>query len=500
MDRRDFHFTTKNLDESIMKRLYLAARLQICVVSFVILNLLSVASISLLDGYRHWIWLFPLGSLLLGVLIWRHMKLPFFALRRVDAVLQQMLDGEFSDRVTQVPWLGEAGQIAWNLNETLDQLETFFREVKTSFELISQGKYYRRTLPTGLHGELQRTLSRINSSLDAMADNAAYIKQNEMAAELQALNTNQTMNNLLLSQHDLTRITGEMQKVSQIATDNMQKAQESQGAVSQVVEAQTRTLGMIEQSHQTMTQLNTMSDEITGILGMISEIADKTNLLALNASIEAARAGEHGRGFAVVADEVKKLAESTKKATDDIRSVVTTFQKETSVMQSNSNKMLEMANNVQGVVTEMNSDFNVFAEQAQMTFTSVDFAHDICYASLVKVDHMIYKQKAYKSFHAGTKNEDAEAVKVDHLHCRLGKWYYQGIGKEMFGHLPAFRDLETPHQEVHAAGHAALGYLSQDWQKDVQLQINILETYKQMEQASDRVMERIDAMIVEKHG
>ncbi|PUB90787.1 MAG: chemotaxis protein, partial [gamma proteobacterium symbiont of Ctena orbiculata] len=98
----------------------------------------------------------------------------------------------------------------WNLNESLDQLETFFREVKTSFELVSNGRYYRRTLPTGLHGELEKTLARINESLDAMSENANYIKRNEMAAELQELNTSQIMSNLLLSQNDLIRITDEM--------------------------------------------------------------------------------------------------------------------------------------------------------------------------------------------------------------------------------------------------------------------------------------------------
>lgn len=381
-----------------MKRLYLATRLKVLVAVFVILNLLTILSVLLLGGYQHWLWVFPLLSIATAVLVGHRMKMPFYVMQEIERALQEMLQGQFTSRITRVPWMGEAGHIAWNLNESLDQLETFFREVKTSFELVSNGRYYRRTLPTGLHGELEKTLARINESLDAMSENANYIKRNEMAAELQELNTSQIMSNLLLSQNDLIRITDEMQKVSSIATDNMQKAEENQEAVSHVVDSQTRTLGLIEQSHQTMGKLNAMSDEITGILGMIGEIADKTNLLALNASIEAARAGEHGRGFAVVADEVKKLAESTKTATDEIRSVVTTFQGETTVMQSNSDEMLEMANSVQKAVEEMNTSFNHFADRAQKTYVSVNFAHDICYASLIKVDHMIYKQKAYKSF------------------------------------------------------------------------------------------------------
>jgi methyl-accepting chemotaxis protein len=483
-----------------MKRLYLADRLKVCVAVFVILNLLTILSFLVFDGYRHWIWIFPLLSLATGLVAGNRMKMPFHVMKEIDRVLKETLAGQYTSRITRVPWMGEAGHIAWNLNESLDQLETFFREVKTSFELVSKRRYYRRTLPAGMHGELEKTLVRINESLDAMASNAAYIKHNEMAAELQELNTNQTMSNLLLSQNDLTRITDEMHKVSTIATDNMQKAQKNQGAVSQVVDSQSRTLGMIEQSHQTMTRLNTMSEEITGILGMIIEIADKTNLLALNASIEAARAGEHGRGFAVVADEVKKLAQSTKKATDQIRDVVTTFQSETTQMQSNSNEMLRMANSVQEAVEEMNTSFNHFADRAQKTYSSVNFAHDICYASLVKVDHMIYKQKAYKAFYAGTDNPDAQAVLVDHHSCRLGKWFYEGIGKENFGQLHAFTELETPHQSVHGFGHAALAHLDGDWRKDPLLQRTIVDTYKQMEHASDRVMDSIDAMILEKHG
>ncbi|MCG8487600.1 MAG: CZB domain-containing protein [Chromatiales bacterium] len=113
---------------------------------------------------------------------------------------------------------------------------------------------------------------------------------------------------------------------------------------------------------------------------------------------------------------------------------------------------------------------------------------------------MIYKQKAYKSFHAGTDNEDANAVKVDHHNCRLGKWYYEGFGQETFGHLIAFKELEEPHCQVHKAGHKALELLSKEWEKDRTLLKSILENYRQMEEASDRVMDRIDAMITEKHS
>lgn len=293
-------------------------------------------------------------------------------------------------------------------------------------------------------------------------------------------------------------MTGHMKRVEEISRHAADTALSGRNSIGEVLSQMITLVEKIREIQQFSISLNERSFEVIDVLSLIARIAEQTNPLALNAAIEAARAGEHGRGFAVVTDEVKKLSESTKLAAGNIEVIIQGFSSATDDMSKNAFSMVEMADRSQNLIAHFESDFKQVADAAQSTYETLGYAQTVNSASLIKLDHLLYLQNVYRAMEQGEGSEEWRAASVDHTQCRFGKRYESVDGLSEFRHLPAYREIKIPHEQVHQNAHKLLQLLRQDSKKSEVVCAAILEGFQVLETTSDQLIKTVTEMVNEK--
>ncbi|MDH0760149.1 methyl-accepting chemotaxis protein [Pseudomonas juntendi] len=224
-------------------------------------------------------------------------------LRPLDALVRQaeaLGAGDLSARLS-VTSHDEIGQLASSFNKMGEALSGMVEHIRSASEQVSSRAKSLSGLSAGACEGMEQQSGEITSMAGAVEEFSAT-----------------SMN-----------IADNMAGTERMARDNAQQTRIGRSAMDEASRSLKQIADALGGTATVMDSLGARSQEIGGIISVITAIAEQTNLLALNAAIEAARAGEQGRGFAVVADEVRSLAARTRQATDEISGMITSIQQQT---------------------------------------------------------------------------------------------------------------------------------------------------------------------------
>ena len=286
----DDNYQAINLDlEALLKleKTLSSSRYAAAVASFSQTNLLVIAVLAVALVLSFTISFFLQGIILAPV-------------KKTVAAIQSVASGDFTKRI-EINSRDEIGRMAGDFNHLIDKLSGILHEVAANSTRVASAA-----------SQLYSNSERMATGAEEVASQAGTVAT---ASEEMAATSHDISNNCHLA--------------AERGSEATRSTSSGAAVVQETVKGMERIADRVKASATTLESLGQRSNQIGEIVGTIEDIADQTNLLALNAAIEAARAGEQGRGFAVVADEVRALAERTTRATKEIGSMIKAIQSET---------------------------------------------------------------------------------------------------------------------------------------------------------------------------